>query len=346
MYSKFVIAQNKNIYISYWLLLITFLVILMIVVGGITRLTDSGLSITKWDLFAGSIPPLSIEKWNYTFDLYKQIPEFEIQNSLMTLSEFKVIYWWEYAHRLLGRVIGLSYLIPLLFFTIKAKLTMKRILSLYLLFFLICFQGFVGWYMVKSGLTDRIDVSHYRLSVHLTIAFLILIFLIWNFIDFFYPNSKYRAIKLPFNLPLIFIFLIFLQISLGALVSGLDAANIYQTWPLMNQNYFPDDSNIKEIFAFEALSNPSIVQFIHRNLAYFVLLFFLFLSYKVFTNHNLYHLRKIIFFTFICLLFQIVLGIVVLISGANLYISSLHQIGSIILIISTQILIYKNSRVN
>jgi len=338
--------DNKNIYISYWLLLITFLVILIIVVGGITRLTDSGLSITKWYLFTGSIPPLTLEKWNYTFNLYKQIPEFEIQNSSMTLSEFKVIYWWEYIHRLLGRVIGLSYLIPLLFFTIKAKLSNKKILSLYLLFFLICFQGFIGWYMVKSGLTERIDVSHYRLSAHLTIAFLILIFLIWNFIDFFYPNSKHRSIKLPFNLPLIFIFLIFLQISLGALVSGLDAANIYQTWPLMNHNYFPDDSYIKEIFSFEALNNPSIVQFIHRNLAYFVLFFFLFLSYKVFANNEFYHLRKIILFTFICLLFQVILGIVVLLSGANLYISSLHQIGSIILIISTQILIYKNSRVN
>ena len=163
---------NKNIYISLWLLLITFLVALMIVVGGLTRLTDSGLSITKWQLFSGFIPPLNSADWENYFNLYKNIPEFKIQNYSMTLDEFKIIFWWEWAHRFLGRLIGISFLLPLIYFT--SKLGFKSLKSLYFIFFLICFQGFIGWYMVSSGLVDRIDVSHYRLALHLLIAFFIL----------------------------------------------------------------------------------------------------------------------------------------------------------------------------
>ena len=172
--------ENKIIYLSYWLLLITFLVSLMIVIGGLTRLTDSGLSITRWDLISGILPPLSLDDWNNSFSLYKKIPEFRLLNSSMTLDEFKVIFWWEYIHRLLGRIIGLFYLFPLIFFTFVGKNILNKLLSFYLIFFLICFQGFIGWYMVQSGLTERTDVSHYRLSLHLIIAFIILVALVWN----------------------------------------------------------------------------------------------------------------------------------------------------------------------
>ena len=238
------IEKNKNIYVSSWLLLITFLVILMIVVGGLTRLTDSGLSITKWDLFTGILPPLSIEKWEYTFSLYKKIPEYKLINSNMTLDEFKVIFWWEYIHRLLGRIIGLFYIIPLIFFSINKYINKKLTISFYLIFLLILIQGFVGWYMVSSGLIDRTDVSQYRLSLHLTLAFIILFFLFWNYLDILKLNFEKNKKKLPYLLPYIFIFLILLQISIGALVSGLDAGKIYTTWPLMGENYFPDDSQL------------------------------------------------------------------------------------------------------
>tara|TARA_B100000073_G_scaffold56438_2_gene41815 strand:+ start:3284 stop:3775 length:492 start_codon:yes stop_codon:yes gene_type:complete len=153
----------------------------MIVVGGLTRLTDSGLSITEWELFAGFLPPLNNNDWNNYFNLYKKIPEFTEQNYLMTMSEFKIIFWWEWAHRFLGRLIGILFLIPLIYFTLKVGF--KRLLSLYLIFFLICFQGFIGWYMVSSGLVDRIDVSHFRLSIHLIIAFFILSLILWNFFE-------------------------------------------------------------------------------------------------------------------------------------------------------------------
>ena len=137
--------QNKNIYLSFWLLLITFLVGLMIVIGGLTRLTDSGLSITRWDLISGILPPLSLIQWEDTFNLYKKIPEYKLLNSSMTLNEFKVIFWWEYIHRLLGRIIGLSYIIPLIIFTFSKKFREDNLLSYYFIFFLICLQGVIGW---------------------------------------------------------------------------------------------------------------------------------------------------------------------------------------------------------
>ena len=140
--------QNKNIYISYWLLLIPLLVVLMIIVGGVTRLTYSGLSITRWDLIVGILPPLSLSKWEYSFSLYKQIPEYKLLNFSMTLNEFIAIYWCEYIHRLLGRIIGIFYILPLLFFTLKKSINKKTLLSFYSIFLLICFQGFLGWYMV------------------------------------------------------------------------------------------------------------------------------------------------------------------------------------------------------
>ena len=146
----------------------------------LTRLTDSGLSITQWQLFSGFLPPLNNSDWIMYFDLYKEIPEFKLQNYDMTMQEFKVIFWWEWAHRFLGRLIGISFLIPLIYFSFKVKFS--KLISLYFIFLLICFQGFIGWYMVSSGLVDRVDVSHFRLSVHLLIAFIILSLIFWNYL--------------------------------------------------------------------------------------------------------------------------------------------------------------------
>ena len=185
--------ENTNVYISYWLLLITFLISLIIVVGGLTRLTDSGLSITEWQLFSGFLPPLNNNDWNNYFNLYKEIPEFKLQNYSMTLNEFKIIFWWEWAHRFLGRLIGICYLLPLIYFTIK--LGFKNLKKLYLIFFLICFQGFVGWYMVSSGLIDRVDVSHYRLASHLLIAFLILSLILWEYFKLKNINLSHQKLK-------------------------------------------------------------------------------------------------------------------------------------------------------
>ena len=346
MYINFMVDENKDVYIYFWLLLITLLVALIIVIGGLTRLTDSGLSITNWDLFSGILPPLNIKEWEHFFSLYKEIPEYKLINSSMTLEEFKVIYWWEFIHRLLGRLIGILYLVPLIYFTWKKIINKKYLISFYLIFLLILLQGFVGWYMVKSGLVDRTDVSHYRLSLHLTLAFVIFGFLLWNLLKYKNNNKFMVNIKLPYFLPNIFLICVLLQISLGAFVSGLDAGKIYQTWPLMGENYFPNDSSVDQLFLLNLFDNPSLVQFIHRNVAYLIFFLFLFIAYIVFKNNNFSHLRNITLFLFLIILLQIFLGIVTILSGANIFVASLHQIGSIILFTATLILVFKNSKIN
>ena len=346
MYINFMSQVNKDFYISRWLLLITFLVALMIIVGGLTRLTDSGLSITRWDLISGIFPPISLDDWENLFNLYKKIPEYKLLNSSMVLNEFKVIYWWEYSHRLLGRIIGLLYILPLLYFSFRKFIAKKSLISFYIILLLILIQGFIGWYMVKSGLTEKTDVSHYRLALHLTLAFVIFIFLLWNFLKYKKQQVLNYDKKLPNYLAVLFTILLLFQICIGAFVSGLDAGQIYQSWPLMNQSYFPDDSSIKDLLSVKAFEIPSIIQFIHRNIAYLIILFFIYISIIVYRNLNLIYLRKNIILIFIFILLQTVLGILTVLSGADLLFASMHQIGSIFLITSSVILVYKNSRIS
>jgi len=346
MYINFVSEENKNINILRWLLLITSLVAIMIIIGGLTRLTDSGLSITKWDLFFGIIPPLAIDQWEKTFSLYKQIPEYYLENPDMTLNEFKVIFWWEYIHRLLGRLIGMLYILPLFYFTFKKKLKKDTLISLYSILFLICIQGFIGWYMVKSGLTERTDVSHYRLSLHLILAFIIFILLLWNFLKYKYGDTFVSYLKLPRYLPIFFLIIILMQILSGALVSGLDAGQIYQSWPLMNSSYFPDDSDIKTLFSLNSFETPSIVQFYHRNIAYLIFIFYLFILFMILRNSGYMYLRNISLLIFISLFVQFFLGVLTILSGAQIILASLHQIGSIFLVTTSLILVFKNSRIN
>ncbi len=325
-------------YISFWLASMFWIISIMIIVGGLTRLTDSGLSITEWQLFSGILPPLTNTDWNNYFDLYKKIPEYTQQNYSMTMKEFKVIFWWEWAHRFLGRVIGLLFLIPLVIFTLKVGF--KKLINLYIIFFLICFQGLIGWYMVSSGLIDRVDVSHFRLSLHLIIAFLIISLILWNY--FKLTIKVNNSLKLKILFPLVFLFCIFLQIIIGAFVSGMDAGQIYNSWPMMGSSYFPDDNNIVSIFKLSAFSDPSLVQFMHRNLAYVILIFFLLILIKIYRRklRNLYLAINIVgIFLFI----QIILGVLTLLYGAQIYISSMHQISSIFLVSSSVYLLYLNS---
>ena len=340
------IDENKNIYISYWLLLITFLVALMIIVGGLTRLTNSGLSITRWDLISGILPPLSLTDWEKYFSLYKQIPEYSLLNSSMTIEQFKTIYLWEYIHRLLGRIVGLLYFIPLLYFTFKNLIKISSLISFYLILLLIFFQGFIGWYMVKSGLTVRTDVSHYRLALHLTLAFIIYILLLWNYLKYKNQLVVIYNKKLPLYIPILLIFFILIQIWVGALVSGLDAGQIYQSWPLMNQSYFPDDSSLIDLFSIKAFETPSILQFIHRNIAYFIILLFIYIAIIIYKNESFIYLRSTALLIIIFLFLQTFLGILTVLSGAQIVLASMHQIGSIFLITMSLILVFKNSRIN
>ncbi len=332
--------QIKN-YLVFWLASMYWIISIMIIIGGLTRLTDSGLSITEWQLFTGFLPPLNESDWKNYFNLYKEIPEFKLQNYSMTLQEFKVIFWWEWIHRFLGRLMGISFLIPLFFFSFK--IGFKKLMSLYLIFILICFQGFIGWYMVSSGLIDRVDVSHFRLSIHLIIAFLILSLILWNYFNLKYISFHNK--KLNFFIPFIFLILIFFQIIIGAFVSGMDAGNIYNSWPLMGSTYFPNDSEIINLFNLSAFSDPSLVQFMHRNLAYMIFIFYLYILIKIYKN-------KLIEFFFsinllgLLLIIQIILGVLTLTHGAHIVLASMHQISSIFLVSSSVYLLYLNSRSN
>jgi len=335
--------ENKQIkkYISFWLILMFWIITIMIIIGGLTRLTDSGLSITEWNLFSGFLPPLNDENWIKYFNLYKEIPEYKKQNYTMTLKEFKVIFWWEWIHRFLGRLIGISFLLPLIFFSLK--LGVKKLANLYMIFILICLQGYIGWYMVSSGLVDRVDVSHFRLSIHLLIAFLILSLILWNYLklkDIYFPIKK-----MNFLIPVIFLILMFCQISIGAFVSGMDAGKIYNTWPLMGSSYFPDDNQIINLFDFNVFNDPSLVQFIHRNLAYIILLFYALILIKVYRK-NLTDFYYSINLLGLLLIIQIILGIFTLLFDAQIIIASMHQISSVFLVSSSIYFLYLNSNTN
>ena len=327
--------------LSLWLFFMFCIISIMIVIGGLTRLTDSGLSITEWQLFSGFFPPLNDNDWVMYFNLYKEIPEFKLQNFNMTLYEFKVIFWWEWVHRFLGRLIGISFLIPLIYFSFK--IGFLKLLNFYLIFILICFQGFIGWYMVSSGLVDRIDVSHFRLSIHLFMAFLILSLIFWNFLKIRGNNNTSNKIN-PI-IPSLFLIFVFVQIIIGAFVSGMDAGKIYNSWPLMGNSYFPNDNDLINLFKLSVFSDPSLVQFIHRNLAYLIGLFYLFIFYKVYINkfHSLYTSVNILGF-FIVL--QIILGILTIIYGAQILVASTHQLSSIFLVSSCIYFLFLNTKSN
>ena len=327
--------NSSNYQLKIWMVSLLVMIMLIILVGGLTRLTDSGLSITSWELFIGSLPPLTNNKWLEYFDLYKTIPEYKEQNFNMTLSEFKIIFWWEWAHRQLGRLIGLTVLLPMIYFTFKNGIWVLKEYSI--IFFLVCFQGFIGWYMVSSGLVERVDVSHYRLSLHLVTAFIILSIVFWKFLKL--TNLKINEITFKLNLIKFFLFLLYLQLVIGAFVSGMDAGKVYNTWPLMGTSYFPDDSRFVEFFNISLFDNPSIVQFIHRNLAYLICFIYLYILYEVLKNGNS-RLKFPILIIGGTLLFQIFLGILTILSGVKIFYASLHQINSILIIISTLYFLY------
>ena len=332
---------NYNKLFHIWLATLIFLVGLIIIVGGLTRLTDSGLSITEWELFIGIFPPTNSEVWLKYFNSYKEIPQFKLLNYNMTLEEFKFIFLWEYAHRLLARFIGIFFLIPFLFFICIDFLDKQTNTKLIFVFILILTQGLIGWYMVRSGLTENTTVSHYRLSIHLFFAFSILISLTWILLNavnstkkkFFEFNT--RNIILKFLLVILFV-----QIISGAFVSGLDAGKIYQTWPLMNGKFFPDDiSHIN----FSNFNEPSFVQFIHRNIAYLIFFVSIYLGFNLIKRKEP-NLFKFFLFYFLIILIQLILGISVLISDSNIYIASMHQISSIFLLVVATNLYYCSIR--
>jgi len=329
---------------AYWLFSLLFILFIIVLLGGLTRLTDSGLSITRWEVITGILPPFTLEGWNKAFDLYKEIPQYRLINQNITLEEFKIIYYWEYFHRLLGRIFGLIFLIPFLYFLFKKVFSKEFNFKLLILFILILLQGYIGWYMVQSGLVKNTTVSHFRLAIHLNIAFILFISIFWYFLNivksskkyFFSFNNENFFIKL-------FVILLFFQVTLGAFTSGLDAGQIYQTWPSMNNKFFPDDFELNNILSKDIFYEPSLVQFLHRNMAYILLIYVFGISAHVLLNKKKY-LYKSLSFVLIMIFIQILLGIFTLISGLNIFLASLHQLSTGILLISSVIFSYNSSK--
>ena len=284
-----VLRKEYSGFINIWLISLLSLIGIIVIVGGLTRLTDSGLSITTWDVVKGILPPLNNEDWNELFNLYKKIPQYYLMNMNMTLDEFKVIYYWEYIHRILGRVLGIIFLIPFIFIYFKKIFSNEYNKNFTILFLLILLQGFVGWYMVKSGLVENTTVSHYRLAIHLNLALILFSAIFWYFLNInLKKNVKFFDFRLNNLIQKIFIFLIFLQITFGAFTSGLDAGKIYQSWPLMNNYFFPDDLTLKNVMNIKIFSEPSFVQFIHRKLAYIIFAYVLIMSFFIFYKKEKY----------------------------------------------------------
>ena len=328
--------ENNRVAIQIWLKILFTLVVVMILVGGLTRLTDSGLSITEWRPITGALPPLSSENWLLEFEKYKQIPEYELQNKGMSLSEFKFIYWWEWGHRQLGRVIGLVWLIGFITFFALRKIPNGWTGSLLFVGILGGLQGAVGWWMVSSGLTGTmLDVASYRLATHLGLAFVILGYLTW-FILLLGRSEKIllqsrRNMDPKFvSLSTGLLHLTFLQILVGALVAGIDAGRNYVDWPLMAGGFLPPDPFELSPWWRNFFEDDGLVQFMHRMIGYTLFLFCLFAWRRSRSSGN-----STLKFSFNVILaiafFQMVLGIATVMYAAPWEIAIIHQFGAILL---------------
>src|SRR6185369_1638153 len=267
-------ARAKHIRaLRIWLGAIAALIVAIILVGGATRLTDSGLSITEWQPIMGAIPPLSDADWTHAFQAYQKIPEYTEIKRGMSLEEFKTIYWWEWAHRFLGRLIGAAFFVPFVVFWLAGYIPRILLPRLAGLFVLGGLQGAVGWYMVKSGLVDRTDVSQYRLAAHFGVALLILGYTLWLLFGLGKDEQTRRDVprsRAPTWVAGAILLLMFLQLLAGALVAGLDAGFGFNTWPLINGAFVPDRLGEASPWYLNLFENPLTVQFDHRMLGYMV----------------------------------------------------------------------------
>lgn len=319
-----------------WLVGIFALVVVMIMVGGLTRLTDSGLSITEWRPVTGALPPMSEAAWVEEFEKYKQIPEYQLQNRGMSLEEFKTIYWWEWGHRQLGRVIGLVWALGFAVLWMTKRVPKGWAGRFILIGALGGLQAAIGWWMVHSGLSgEMLDVASYRLAIHLGLAFAILGLIAWYIFLLARPEAELLQARRGREATLVdlshwLLGLAFLQILLGALVAGIDAGRGFTDWPLMAGGFLPPDAFYIEPLWRNFFENAGLVQFIHRMTGYLLFVFGVFVWVK---GRRSAHRRTQASFNMMVamLLLQMVLGIVTVIHSAPLSLALLHQIGAIAL---------------
>lgn len=320
--------MNNNKSVIYWLLSGCFLVFVMVVVGGITRLTNSGLSMTDWHLVTDTFPPMTEAAWQQAFDAYKQYPEYKLINihNNFQLADYKFIYFWEWFHRFIGRILGFVFLIPFVYFLVKKKLDKETLKKCGILLGMGAFQGFLGWFMVASGLKDMPDVSHFRLSLHLTFAFITFAYTLWVALDLIYPNKTEVILPLR-KLVRITLFFILLQIIYGGFVAGLDAGFIHNHWPMMSDGQFFHDSITleKDSWLLRFTEGKSGVQFVHRTMAYVVVGLILFLFFKSKKYSLSVEQKKGINALLIVVFLQFTLGVLTLLYSVPLWLGVTHQ---------------------
>jgi cytochrome c oxidase assembly protein subunit 15 len=319
----------------YWLLSVCGLVFFMVIVGGITRLTDSGLSMVDWRPLMGAIPPLSEQAWLEVFEQYQQYPEYQKINKGMTLSEFKFIFFWEYFHRLTGRLIGLVFFVPYVFFLVKGKLDSSLKWKLFIAFILGGMQGLMGWYMVKSGLVDRPDVSHYRLAAHLSLAFIIIGYIFWIIFDLIKPVVELPYFKKTYFFLMGFAGLLGIQIVYGAFVAGLDAGIGYNTFPTMNGQWVPKSFFFLNPSWLNFFENNASVQFIHRTLGWIIFFSAGHLFFSTRKKELAFVQRRALNMMLVMIILQFLLGVLTLVFVVPLSLASLHQAGACLLLILT-----------
>ncbi|HAH56012.1 MAG TPA: heme A synthase [Flavobacterium sp.] len=339
--------KNKNKSVTIWLLSGCLLLFVMVVVGGITRLTNSGLSMTDWHLVTDTFPPLSEEKWVQAFEEYKKFPEYQkinIHNDF-TLSDYKFIYFWEWFHRFIGRIIGLVFLIPFIYFLFRKRLSSETIKKCFILLGMGAFQGFLGWFMVKSGLIDNPDVSHFRLALHLTFAFITFAYTLWVALDLIYPNRNEAIILLRKIAGFGLIFLL-LQIIYGGFVAGLNAGLIHNHWPLMSDGQFLHESVIleKDSWFLRLTEGKSGVQFVHRTLAYVVVGLILLLAFKShqfdLTKQQKTGINALVIIVFL----QFGLGVFTLLYSVPLWLGLTHQVVAFFLLTAMTYTLHRLSK--
>ena len=334
-------SKSYNLGVYIWLLALTTMVLLIIIIGGLTRLTDSGLSMTDWRPLLGIIPPLSLDKWLIVFEMYKQTPEFKIVNRSMTLEEFKFIFWWEWFHRVFARLIGVVFIIPLIYFLIKKKVSKSLLLRLPIVFMFGIFQAFVGWWMVKSGLSENPYVSPYRLTFHLLNALIIFSILLWIAMD--YKHSlKTNFLSKPFSQDFLVFFsivLVFITIGTGGFMAGTNSGQSFNTFPLMNGKIIPDDYFLEDLGIYNIFENTVAINFNHRWFSIFVFFYIIFVCFKFIKFDSKKVPKILVILVLFFLTLQVALGIVTLLSNVYLPLASMHQTNSILLL-STLLISY------
>jgi cytochrome c oxidase assembly protein subunit 15 len=323
----------KAPWVGRWLLAICALVLAMIMVGGATRLTDSGLSITEWDLGKGLVPPLTQARWQEEFALYQQTREFQDQNFEMTLAQFRTIYWWEWGHRFLGKVLGVVFLLPALFFLFTGRLRGRFRVTL-LLFALGGLQGFIGWWMVTSGLFDRLDVSPVRLAIHLGMAFVILALALWVALGAFAWPKQRSELGAPRWAPAMLMALIFVQVMFGALLAGSDGGRAFADWPRIGGEWIPSGAFALEPFARNFTEDHATQHLLHRSMGYLVALAALLLALVALARGQ-GAARWAALLVGALALGQAALGVGTVLAVSPLWLSLLHQLGAALLWMGT-----------